>query len=112
MTEPVNVTEADRELYAAYLATQPGVDASAPLFAAIRAGEEDASHGVQIAAFARIAVEEAARLAERERAARVIEDHPDEVIYFYDRPGSHPGNQVRPVTRADLAAAIRSGDDQ
>jgi len=48
--------------------------------------------------------------AERERCAKVAEEMPGRILYFYDRAGSPPGNGYRPTTRADIAAAIRSGD--
>ena len=54
---------------------------------------------------------EAVRLAveaEREGCARVAEEYPATVTVMWDRPGGPPGNGVRPSTRVDIAAAIRS----
>lgn len=50
----------------------------------------------------------AAQDAERERCAGIAESMPGRILYFYDRPGGPPGNGYRPVTRADIAAAIRN----
>lgn len=43
-----------------------------------------------------------------ERAAEVAETFPTEVLQFYERPGSPPGNQYRLSRPSDVANAIFS----
>jgi hypothetical protein len=45
---------------------------------------------------------------QREELAKLIEEYPEEILHVYARgPGDPWGNSMRPVTRADLAAAVR-----
>lgn len=39
-------------------------------------------------------------------AVKLIEEFPDQILHFYDRPGGPPGNCMRATTRQDLAQAV------
>lgn len=43
-----------------------------------------------------------------ERAAKVAEEYPVDVLQTWERPGGPPGNSWRRATRRDIAAAIRA----
>ena len=49
-------------------------------------------------------------IKERDRCIKIINEMPDEVIVFWDRPGGPLGNGTRPTTKDDLINAICNKD--
>jgi hypothetical protein len=77
----------------------------------VQSGEFGEPDGHQASVALEHMIEQALLAAEkrgREEAAKIVEQMPDQMLHFWDRPGGPPGNGYRPTTRADIAAAIRS----